>query len=138
METNDHVKNYTAIIEKTGTGFSGYFKEIDGVISIGDTINEIKNNLKSALKTFLEYLNEMGLSNLKIKDVEINYVVDMKQFFEYFNMINKSSFADYIGINRSLFRQYTSGLTSVSDKKMLHISKGLHKLADDISNMQLS
>lgn len=130
-------KQFTAVIEKTSTGFSGYFKEVDGVITAADTIMETKKELEDALKTYLDYLKEKGLSTLEIKNVTINYVVDLQQFFEYFDMIKKSSFADYIGVNRSLFRQYTTGLTDLSDKRLLHISKGLHKLAKDISDIHL-
>lgn len=129
---------YTAIVEKTSTGFSGYFKEIDGVVSVGDSVNELKSSMREALEMYLDFLKEKDLGTITIDDVELNFVIDMKQFFEYFEVINKSAFADYAGINRSLFRQYTKGLTKLSDKKLLVISKGLHKLADDISNMQLA
>jgi len=40
---------FTAVIEKTNTGFSGYIKEVDGIVSAGDSINEMKTNLKEAL-----------------------------------------------------------------------------------------
>jgi len=66
MKTSNHAKIYTAVIEKTGTGFSGYFKEVDGVVSVGDTMNEMKENLQEALQSYLEYLQEKKLNN-KIK-----------------------------------------------------------------------
>jgi two-component system phosphate regulon sensor histidine kinase PhoR len=54
----------------------------------------------------------------------INYVVDLEQIFEYFNVINKSAFAEhYAGMNQSLFRQYTKGLASLSGDKMAQISE---------------
>jgi hypothetical protein len=40
-------------------------------------------------------------------------------------------------MNQSLFRQYTKGLTTLSSDKMLQISKGLHKLADELSDLTL-
>lgn len=117
----------TAIIEKTNTGFSGYIKEMDGVASVGDNLSEIKENLIEAvqLKTGKEQVDDM------------EYVLDLEQFFEHYNVINKSAFADYIGMNRSLFRQYISGLTNLSDKKLFDISKGLHRLAKDFSDVVL-
>ncbi|WP_299767569.1 type II toxin-antitoxin system HicB family antitoxin [uncultured Dokdonia sp.] len=120
-------KSLTAVIEKTGTGFSGYIKEISGIVSVADSLTEIKENLSDALELKLE----------SIEDIKLEYVIDLEQFFEYYNVLNKSAFADYIGMNRSLFRQYISGLTNLSDKKLLDISKGLHRLAEDFSDVVL-
>ena len=117
----------TAVIEKTNTGFSGYVKEIDGIVSVGDSITEIKENLIEAVQ----------LKSGKAKIDELEYVFDLEQFFEHYNVINKSAFADYIGMNKSLFRQYISGLANLSDKKLLDISQGLHRLAKDFSDVVL-
>ena len=120
-------KEFTAVIEKTATGFSGYIKEVDGVISASDSLSEIKNDLLEALQ----------MTNEKVEEEQINYVIDLEQFFGYYDVINKSAFADYIGMNRSLFRQYIGGLTNLSDKKLLDITKGLHRLAKDFSDIVL-
>ncbi len=130
-------RGFTAVIEKTNTGFSGYFKEINGVITVADSIPEMKENFKESLEDYFEYLKFKGNEVPNIEEVEITYTVDMEQFFEHYNVINKSAFAKYIDINPSLFRQYIKGLTKLSDKKMLQITDGLHKLADDISDIVL-
>lgn len=130
-------RGLTAVIEKTNTGFSGYFKEINGIITVASSIPEIKNNFKESLEDYLDYLKASGKEALTIDDVEITYTVDMEQFFEHYNVINKSAFAEYIDLNPSLFRQYIKGITKLSDKKMLQITKGLHKLANDISDITL-
>ncbi len=119
--------SYTAVIEKTSTGFSGYIREVDGVISVGHSLTEMKENLLDAL--------ELNFEKVEASDVE--YTIDLEQFFEYYNVINKSAFADYIGMNRSLFRQYIAGLTNLSDKKLLDITNGLHRLAKDFSDVVL-
>ena len=46
----NEVAKLTAVIEKTGTGFSGYIKEVDGIVSTGDSLAEIKENLQEALE----------------------------------------------------------------------------------------
>ncbi len=128
----------TVIVEKTGTGFSAYTKEIDGLATIGDNLTELKKNFNEVLHYHIEYLQEQG-ENVTTNDFTINYVLDLEQFFEYFNVINKSAFAEhYAGINQSLFRQYTKKLAPLSDDKMLQISRGLHKLADELSNLTLA
>jgi predicted RNase H-like HicB family nuclease len=128
----------TVIVEKTGTGFSAYTKEIDGLATIGDSLTELKRNFNEVLHYHVEYLQEQG-ENVTTNDFTINYVLDLEQFFEYFNVINKSAFAEhYAGINQSLFRQYTKKLAPLSDDKMLQISRGLHKLADELSDLTLA
>jgi len=130
-------RGLTAVIEKTNTGFSGYFKEINGIITVASSIPEIKDNFKESLEDYLSYLKTKGENVPNIEDVEITYTVDMEQFFKHYNVINKSAFAEYIEMNPSLFRQYIKGLTKLSDKKMLQITNGLHKLANDISDIVL-
>jgi predicted RNase H-like HicB family nuclease len=127
----------TIIIEKTSTGFSGYVKEIDGLATVGSSISELKENINEVLQYHVEYLQEQGES-VTIEDFEMSYEIDLEQVFDYFNVINKSAFAEhYADMNQSLFRQYTKGLAPLSGDKMQQISKGLHKLADELSDLTL-
>ncbi|RUT68702.1 type II toxin-antitoxin system HicB family antitoxin [Flavobacterium cupreum] len=127
----------SVVIEKTSTGFSAFAKEIDGLTTVGSSISEIKENFNEVLQYHVEYLQEKGES-VAITDFEISYQIDLEQVFEYFSVINKSAFAEhYADINQSLFRQYTKGLANLSSDKMQKISKGLHKLADELSDLTL-
>lgn len=127
----------SVIIEKTSTGFSAYAKEIDGLATVGNNISEIKENFNEVLQYHVEYLQEQG-EKVTIIDFTIGYQIDLEQVFEYFSVINKSAFAEhYAEMNQSLFRQYTKGLATLSSDKMLQISKGLHKLADELSDLTL-
>jgi predicted RNase H-like HicB family nuclease len=126
----------TVIVEKTGTGFSAYTKEIDGLVTVGDTISELKDNFNEVLEIHVEFKNEKEGSSLKTEDFTISYVIDLEQFFEYFSVINKSAFAErYAKVNSSLFRQYTKGLAPLSGDKLRQISDGLHKLAEEINDL---
>ena len=120
----------TVIIEKSNTGFSAYAKEIDGLVTVGSSISELKENFNEVLQYHVEYLQEQG-EIINEKDFDISYVIDLEQVFEYLTVINKSAFAEnYAHMNQSLFRQYTKGLAPLSGEKMVQISKCLHKLAD--------
>lgn len=131
-------KKITVIVEKTGTGFSAYARETDGLIAVGETISELKTNFNEALFHHVEYIKEKTDPKADVKDYEITYVIDLQQFFEYFKVINKTAFAeDYLKMNKSLFRQYTRGLANLSDKKLATISDGLNKLAEELSNVRL-
>ncbi|MCH8317794.1 MAG: type II toxin-antitoxin system HicB family antitoxin [Bacteroidetes bacterium] len=46
--------NYTIIIVKSEDWYAGYVKELPGAHSQGKTIDEVKENLKEAIKMILE------------------------------------------------------------------------------------
>ncbi|MDZ7377414.1 MAG: type II toxin-antitoxin system HicB family antitoxin [candidate division KSB1 bacterium] len=48
------MNNYTAIIVKSGKWYAGFVKEVPGAHSQGKTIEEVKENLKEAVKLVIE------------------------------------------------------------------------------------
>jgi predicted RNase H-like HicB family nuclease len=48
------MSNYTAIIQKTGTWWIGWIEEVPGVNSQGRTLEELLENLQSALGEAIE------------------------------------------------------------------------------------
>jgi predicted RNase H-like HicB family nuclease len=122
------MRSYSAIIEITSTGYSAYIKELAGVITVGDELSEIKENIYEALDLYFEDQNH---------PYEVQFFVDLQQFFSYFKVLNKTAFAKYLGMNTSLFRQYTSGLAPLSDDKLHTISEGLQRLSFELNNLSL-
>lgn len=59
----------------------------------------------------------------------------MQQFFEQYSMINKSEFANFIGMNPSQLRKISKGLVALSDAKARQIEEGLHRLAREFSKV---
>jgi len=54
------MKKLTVIIEKTGTGYSCYAKEIDGIIGVGDTVEATQQSFLEALAAHVDYIIEQG------------------------------------------------------------------------------
>ena len=136
-DMNKKKTDISVVIEKTSTGFSAFAKEIDGLATVGNSISELKENFNEVLNYHVEFLQEKG-EVVTMGDFEISYQIDLEQVFEYFSVLNKSAFAEcYAGMNQSLFRQYTKGLAPLSGDKMSQISKGLHKLANELSDLTL-
>jgi len=52
---------YLIVIEETKTGFSAYVPDLPGCISVGDTRNEIENNIQEAILFHLEGMKEDGI-----------------------------------------------------------------------------
>jgi len=99
-----------------------------GVISVGDEMSEVKENIYEALDLYFEDQKH---------PYEVLFFVDLQQFFSYFKVLNKTAFAQYLGMNTSLFRQYTSGLAPLSDDKLQTISEGLQRLSFELNNLSL-
>lgn len=62
----------TVKIEKTDTGFSAYAKEVNGLITVGESLSEIKENFKEVFDHHVEYIRDQG-SDFTKKNFEINY-----------------------------------------------------------------
>ena len=126
------------IVEITNTGLSAYLEEFDGVVAVGANLSELKLAMAEAVQHHLEYQLEKGILTGPISPTRITYFVDLEQFFGYYKILNKTALARYAGINPSLFRQYTTGLTPVSGKKMKQISAALRRVAEDLAGLELA
>lgn len=116
------------IVEKTDTGFSAYAKT-DPIFTTGSSIPELINNAYEATDLFLEE-KEAG-------DVDVNFEIDFKQFFQYYKVINAKFLAEKIGMNPSLLSQYVQGRKKPSPKQTEKILKGIHQIGQELSGLSL-
>jgi len=63
------MKELTAIIEKTKTGYSAYIKEHSGIIGVGSTLSEVTESIKESLF----HHNQYNLENNKKQIGSITY-----------------------------------------------------------------
>lgn len=128
------------IIEKTADGFSAYSKDYKGIYTVADTLSELKQSIEEVVQHQVDYLNETSQTKLasQLQDSTLIYIYDLKQFFNFYSVINKSEFAKYAGISPSMFKQYTSSKpVYISEERILKIQKGLHKLAEDLRKVEI-
>ncbi len=122
------------ILEKSGTGYSAYSDELPGLVTAGETIDEVKGNFKEVLTMQADYLREKGKTDeaKTLETADVHYYLDLNTFFEYYSLFNKTQLAKYLGINSSLLRRLSLDPIELSEKKALQIQNGLHKLADEL------
>jgi len=59
MESNNNNRKFTITIQKEDEGgFSGQCLEIPGAISQGESLEELKKNMKEAIQLSIEYLED--------------------------------------------------------------------------------
>lgn len=129
------------ILEKTPVGgYSAYLPDLQGCISTGDSIGEIKTNIREAIDFHIEGLR---LENLPVPegfdgDFEITFKMDIASLFEWFSgILTKSGVSKLTGMNQSLISQYASGIKTPSRKQTKKIESGLHSLGHELLEIEL-
>ncbi|CEJ71244.1 hypothetical protein BN1195_03589 [Chryseobacterium oranimense G311] len=128
------------ILEKSSTGYSAFSENLPGLVTAGENIDEVKENFKEVLEMQADYLEEKGKNkeSEELRNASVTYYLDLKTFFEYYSLFNKSELAKYLDINPSLLRRLSSGREELSDKKALQIKNGLHKLASELNQFDFA
>jgi predicted RNase H-like HicB family nuclease len=129
-----------AIIERADNNYSAYLEGLDGVVSVGDTLEEIKENLSKALDVYIEASEEMGCkvpAFLK-GEYEIRFSMDVKSLLEYYEGIfTKAGLERLTGINQKQLWHYAKGISRPRRSQAEKIEKALHRLGAELSSISL-
>ena len=55
-------RTYLVVYEKGESNYSGFVPDVSGCVSVGDSIEDMRANLKEALQLFVDYSSEEGLA----------------------------------------------------------------------------
>jgi predicted RNase H-like HicB family nuclease len=121
-------KKILVTIEKTKTGFSAYSDDYP-VYTTGKTINELFDNCNEAFALYFE--------DKKTKVQPIYFEIDLKQFFQYYKVLNSKALADKIGMNPTLLSQYVQGRKKPSGKQTRRILYGINKIGLELAEMSI-
>ena len=132
---------HTVILEKTSSGrYSAYLPDLPGCISTGDSILDVKNNIREAVDFHIE---GMRMENLPIPEefegeFNLTYKMDVASLFEWFSgILTKSGVSKITGMNQSLISQYVSGIKTPSSKQTKKIERALHNLGHELLEIEL-
>ena len=115
-------------VEKTDTGFSA-FSERYPVSTTGESFTALLQNAVEAMNLyFME-------QDLQINERNIEFEIDLKQFFQYYRVINAKFLARRIGMNESLLSQYVTGRKKPSSIQINKILNGVHEIGSELSNI---
>lgn len=134
-------KTVKVYVEKADDGtYWGTTRNVPGSVSAyGNSLEELKNELKQAFNDYLEVAEEAGedwVDSLKnIKGFE--YVLDIPSFFKLLPQLKISSIAKKANINESLMRQYATGKANASEKRAKQIEKAVHELGEELLSVSL-
>ena len=120
--------NIKLIVEITETGFSAYGKNIP-VYTTGRYFTDLLSNSIEAVNLHLED------DNYRVTEDNIDFEVDLKQFFKHYRVINSKFLARRIGMNETLLSQYVQGRKKPSSKQTQKILFGIREIGKELSRV---
>jgi len=117
-------------VEKTDTGFSA-FSEVNPVFTTGKTFTELLKNVVEAMNLYLTDQDS------QVVEKNIEFEIDLQQFFQYYRVINSKFQDQRIGMNESLLSQYVQGRKKPSQKQTNKILQGIQQVGRELSNLNL-
>ncbi len=123
-------KKIRLTVEKTDTGFSAYSGEYP-VFTTGKTFTELLDNSVEAMNLYFEE------KDYHINKNNIEFEIDLQQFFQYYRVINSKFLAQRIGMNETLLSQYVQGRKKPSIKQTNKILQGIQEVGRELSHINL-
>ncbi|MEN8202223.1 MAG: helix-turn-helix transcriptional regulator [Bacteroidota bacterium] len=117
-------------MEKTDTGFSAYSENYP-VFTTGVSFTELLHNSVEAMNLYL--VDQKSL----VTESNIEFEIDLKQFFQYYRVINAKFLAKRIGMNETLLSQYVHGRKKPSAAQVKRIFMGIQEIGRELSNINL-
>jgi hypothetical protein len=124
-------------VEKTTDGYSAYanYTAPDGMVSAfaitAASFSELKAEMLEAYNLVLE--DEYRVATMD----DIDFRVDLPQFFDFYKEVNAKGVAARAGINNSLLAQYISGKKKPSPKQVGRILDGIRSLGREMASLDL-
>ena len=128
------------VLEKTDSGYSSYLPDLPGCIATGESLNNVRGNIKDAIDFHLEglRLQELPTPAGFQRDFNLTYKMDVASLFEWFSgILTKSGVSRITGMNQSLISQYVSGIKKPSSKQTKKIERALHHLGQELLEIEL-
>ena len=121
-------KKIRLVVEKTDTGFSAYCKAYP-VYTTGHSFTELLTHAVEAMNLYL------SKTNTRVSVTNMEFEIDIPQFFQYYRVINSKFLARRIGMNESLLSQYVHGVKKPSAAQTNRILAGIREIGQELSNL---
>lgn len=128
-----------AIIEKANDGgIAIYSDDVNGAFGHGLTEAEAKEDFTAVLEEQAEFYKERkGVFPDWYRDgYEVDYAYDLSGFFETFQFINASKFAEAVGMNPSMMRKYKGKIVVASEKQKAIIQERYNDIIERMRNVR--
>ena len=125
-----------AIVEKGSDGLYSVYSDNHLGNSyfggFGECVSKAKADFELSIREAISEESAAGQQVPKPDDISVEYRYDLPSFFNFFDFINVSKFAEYAGINESKMRAYKSGLAYPCEKTTAKIFKAIRAIGADL------
>jgi len=101
----------------------------DLIVDSAATIELLEKKFRKLLKDF---------HDLDPKQITFDLQYDISGLFEENKYLNASAIAEMAGINKSLMRQYTSGVKHPSYERAMHIQKVINQIGKQLAVVKIA
>lgn len=127
-----------ALIEKTDNGY--YSITSDEMIGnyclggYGDSLADAKTDFLSVVKEAQEaYVAAHGELLDEYREITVSYQYDLQSFFDYFDWINITKFAQVAGVNESKLRLYKVGKAFAGERTKAKLQAAIKRMGAELS-----
>ncbi len=134
------MKELTVIIEQTENNYAAYIEGIDGIVTTGRSVDEIKSNMIEAIDLYIETCKDMGLEIPEELqgDYNLTFKMDTKCVLAfYYGIFTKAGLSRLTGINQKQLWHYASGTSNPRPAQKVKIENALHRLGEELMSIHL-
>ena len=129
------MKKVSVIIEYAGKNMSAYIENAP-IITVGKNLQEIEDNIKSAIELYLED-NDSPCEIFK-GEYELSFKIDTATFINYYSGIfTKAALSKITGINERQLWHYAAGLHKPRKRQLERIQRGVQSLTEELNSICL-
>lgn len=120
------MKTVEVIVEHAGKNLSAYIEGAP-VITVGNDMREIEENIKEAIELYLE--DNSNPCELLSGEFELKFKIDAATFINYYSSIfTKAALSRNTGINERQLWHYATGVHKPRKQQLEKIQKGIQSL----------
>lgn len=129
------MKTVEVIVEYDDKNLSAYIEGAP-IITVGNNIKEIEDNMKEAVELYLE--DNEAPCEVMSGDFELKFKVDAATFINYYSgVFTKAALSRITGINERQLWHYAAGVHKPRKRQLDKIQKGISTLAEELSAISL-
>lgn len=129
------MKTVEVIVEHAGKNLSAYIEGAP-VITVGNSMAEIENNMREAIDLYLE--DNPNPVDILSGEFELNFKIDAATFINYYsNIFTKAALSRITGINERQLWHYAAGVHKPRKQQLEKIQQGIRALTKELSAISL-
>lgn len=122
-------------MEHAGKNLSAYIEDAP-VITVGNNMKEIENNMREAIGLYLE--NNPNPCKVLSGEFELKFKIDAATFINYYSSIfTKAALSRITGINERQLWHYAAGVHKPRKTQLAKIQDGIKSLSAELSSISL-